>query len=152
MIRKNSFGSNDIDPSFFATPRLRSKRRITLRESADEPTPAFLFGNSATMALVVIRRPATEAAPSIVAPTILVGYCGLFCGALICATRIYKSINCCMSTSRCGISAYENTMQHLLTDPTLEAALPVIGQGGDPACAIRVSPMMTRPGGRNRLA
>jgi hypothetical protein len=43
-------------------------------------------------------------------------------------------------------------MQHLLTDPTLEAALPVIRQGGDPACAISVSAIITRPGGRNRVA
>jgi hypothetical protein len=71
---------------------------------------------------------------------------------LFFAARIYKSINCCMSTSRCGISAYENTMQHLLTDPTLKAALPVIRQGGHPACAISVSAMITRPEGRDRVA
>ena len=70
----------------------------------------------------------------------------------IFAARIYKSINCCISTSRCGISASENTMQHLLTDPTLEAAPPVIRQGGDSVCAISVSAMITRPDGRKRLA
>jgi hypothetical protein len=70
----------------------------------------------------------------------------------ISAMRIYKSMNCCMSTSRCGISAYENPMQHLITDPTPEAALPVIWPGGHPACAIGVLPMIAQPGGRNRRA
>jgi hypothetical protein len=48
----------------------------------------------------------------------------------------------------CGISAYGNTMQHLVANPTLEAALPVLRQGSYPARAMNVFSMTTRSDGR----
>jgi hypothetical protein len=41
-------------------------------------------------------------------------------------------------------------MQHPLANPILEAALPMIRQGRYSACAIGLSPMTTRPEGRQR--